>query len=73
MTKSKSQKQRGHATSSDQLTVAMASSNLNYGRDETEVEKWQMLCEDCGVDRGRSIRACKKVMSFDATRDVAIE
>ena len=63
MTKTKAEKRRDHAHQDEQLAAAMATFTLNYGRDETKLEKWQQLCDDCGLDRGRSITVCKAVCS----------
>lgn len=32
-----------------------------YGKDETKLEAWQMLCRDVGVGEGPSVTQCKKV------------
>lgn len=61
MAKKKAQKQGHSAYDDKRLAAAMASFNLNYGRDETKLEKWQKLCDDCGIERGGSIKKCKSV------------
>lgn len=37
--------------------------DTNYGTDDTNLAKWQGLCEDVGVAAGNSILECKKVGS----------
>ena len=61
MTKTKTQKKRNRAREDERLATAMEAFTLNYGRDETKLETWQLLCEDCGLERGRSITMCKAV------------
>lgn len=36
--------------------------NTTYGVDESKLEGWQRLCEDCDVEPGPSITQCKKVL-----------
>ncbi|RMX83390.1 hypothetical protein D0869_05342 [Hortaea werneckii] len=36
--------------------------SLTYGRDDQKLEKWQLLCDDCGVESGSSIRKCKAAL-----------
>ena len=61
MTKSKAHKWLNRARNDERLITAMAAFDLNYGRDETKLEKWQQLCADCGIERGASIKRCKTV------------
>lgn len=42
-----------------ELEGAMLKFSLTYGRDEERLEKWQLLCEDCGLESGKSITKCK--------------
>lgn len=35
--------------------------DMNYGVDETRLDGWKRLCDDCGVNEGPSIRQCKRV------------
>ena len=46
-----------------ELEGAMQRFSLTYGRDDQKLEKWQILCDDCGVEGGSSIRKCKAVGS----------
>lgn len=68
MTKTKAQKLRNSAREDERLAAAMATFTLSYGRDETKLEKWQKLCDDCGVERGGSITKCKAVSSTPYVR-----
>ncbi|KAK3722182.1 hypothetical protein LTR37_002615 [Vermiconidia calcicola] len=36
--------------------------DTTYGRDVTKLEKWQLLCQDLGVDAGPSINKCKTAL-----------
>ena len=45
------------------LERAMQAFSLTYGRDDQELEKWQLLCDDCGVESSSSIKKCKAVGS----------
>ncbi|KAM0714908.1 hypothetical protein Q7P37_009373 [Cladosporium fusiforme] len=33
---------------------------MNYGVDETKLDGWKRLCNDCGVQQGPSITKCKR-------------
>lgn len=35
--------------------------DMNYGVDETRLDGWKRLCDDCGVNEGPSITQCKRV------------
>ena len=71
MTKTRAQRQRRSNRADEQLAAAMASFSLNYGRDETKLEKWQLLCDDCGVGRVGSITKCKTVNMSSFNRYLA--
>jgi len=62
MVKPKAQKGREIASADEELATAMESFSLSYGQDESKLDKWQLLCEDCGVTRGTSITKCKAVI-----------
>jgi len=42
------------------ITTAATFTN-RYGKDESQLESWQRLCRDVGVEEGNSITQCKKV------------
>ena len=44
-----------------ELEEAVRKFSLTYGRDDQRLAKWQLLCIDCGVESGTSIRKCKAV------------
>ena len=46
-----------------ELEGAMQRFSLTYGNDAQRLEKWQLLCDDCGVESGSSIKKCKAVGS----------
>ena len=69
MTKSKAQKRQTKAGEDEQLASAMKVFTINYGRDETKLDKWQLRCEDCGLEQGRSITACKAVCPSPYTKE----
>lgn len=48
-----------------ELEGAMQKFSLTYGQDDQKLEKWRLLCEDCGVESGSSIKKCKTVSSDD--------
>lgn len=64
MTQTRARKEKLARDTDERLAAAMASFNLHYGRDETKLEKWKLLCDDCGVQRGGSITKCKTVSCF---------
>jgi len=68
MTKTKAQKLRRAAWEDERLVSAMATFTLNYGQDDTKLEKWQQLCTDCGLEQGLSITKCKLVSSTSFER-----
>lgn len=39
----------------------LTSFNMDYGTLGTNLNGWQQLCADCGVNPGASITQCKKV------------
>lgn len=43
------------------LAAVVVDFEKNYGRDESKLVAWQMLCTDVGKEAGTSIRQCKKV------------
>ena len=55
MARTKAQKAKAN------LSKALAEFHLHYGKDETNLEKWQQLCDDCAVIPADSITKCKKV------------
>ncbi|KAF2158960.1 hypothetical protein M409DRAFT_71373 [Zasmidium cellare ATCC 36951] len=40
----------------------MATFQIHYGREETRLEKWHQLCNDCGVQPASSITKCKSAL-----------
>lgn len=44
----------------NQLTAQNFASR--YGKEETKLASWQLLCRDVGVDEGSSVTQCKKVL-----------
>lgn len=61
MTGKRVRRQRRSDHPEERLAAAMAAFSLNYGRDDTKLGQWQLLCDDCGVSRGSSITRCKAV------------
>lgn len=61
MTRTKGERRSNRAEDIERLNAALAAFDLNYGRDETKLEKWQQLCVDCGLEHGRSVKKCKAV------------
>ncbi|RMY32130.1 hypothetical protein D0865_14812 [Hortaea werneckii] len=45
-----------------ELERAMQTFSLTYGRDDQKLEKWQLLCRDCGVESSSSIKKCKAAL-----------
>ncbi|RMX77840.1 hypothetical protein D0869_09565 [Hortaea werneckii] len=45
-----------------ELERAMQTFSLTYGRDDRKLEKWQLLCRDCGVESSSNIKKCKAAL-----------
>jgi len=63
MGRAKAKNRRNENSGVAELEGAMQSFSLAYGRDDQKLEKWQLLCEDCGVESGDSITKCKAASS----------
>lgn len=63
MGRAKAKQRIDHEGRVAELEGAMQRFSLTYGRDDQKLEKWQLLCDDCGVESGSSIRKCKAVGS----------
>ena len=50
----------------------MQAFSLTYGRDDQKLEKWQLLCDDCGVESSSSIKKCKAVSSGAVLDDLRV-
>ena len=55
-----------------ELERAMQAFSLTYGRDDQKLEKWQLLCDDCGVESSSSIKKCKAVSSGAVLDDLRV-
>ena len=63
MSRAKAKQSAGKDGRLAELEGAMQKFSLIYGRDDQKLEKWQLLCDDCGVESGTSIKKCKAVSS----------
>ncbi|RMY49637.1 hypothetical protein D0865_07367 [Hortaea werneckii] len=70
MTGTKAKRRANKESRIAELERAMQAFSLTYGRDDQKLEKWQLLCDDCGVESSSSIKKCSsnsidQYMGFD--------